>query len=126
MIINFPPAVHSNPQGQELMAQLKQSIEESIPGASVQMLDYDGPGGAPGAPQPQPGAGKMALPGGPPRPGAPLGRLPVGGAPGAPPPLTGAGGPPPLPASPLGGGMTPGPQRPLPQRPMPTQRRTLG
>lgn len=127
MIINFPPAVHSNPQGQELMAQLKQSIEQSIPGASVQMLDYGEEGGAPGAPQPQPGAGL----GGPPRPGAPLGRLPVGGAPGAPPPLTGAGGPPPLQSSPLGVGMTPGPQRPLPrrpmpQRPMPTQRRTLG
>jgi len=116
MVINFPPAVHNDPQGQALMAQLKQSIEESIPGASVQMLDYGEEGGAP---QPQPGAGL----GGPPRPGAPLGRLPVGGAPQ---PLTGAGGPPPLPASPLGGGMTPGPQRPLPRRPMPTQRRTLG
>ena len=122
MIIDFPPAVHNNPQGQALIAKLKDSIEQSIQGASVRIIDYGGEGGVPGAPQPQPGAGL----GGPPRPGAPLGRLPVSGAPGAPTPLTGAGGSPPLPASPLGAGMTPGPQRPLPRRPLPTQRRTLG
>ena len=123
MIIDFPASVHNNPQGQALIAKLKESIEQSIQGASVRIIDYGGEGGVPGAPQPQPGAGL----GGSPRPGAPLGRLPVGGAP---PPLTGAGGPPPLPASPLGAGMTPGlqrplQQRPLPQRPMPTQRRNL-
>ena len=122
MIINFPPAVHNDPQGQALIAKLKDSIEQSIQGASVRIIDYGGEGGVPGAPQPQPGAGL----GGPPRPGAPLGRLPVGGAPGAPTPLTGAGGPTPLQSSPLGAGMTPGPQRPLPRRPLPTQRRTLG
>jgi hypothetical protein len=117
MVINFPASVHNNPQGQALIAKLKDSIEQSIQGASVRIIDYGGEGGVPGATQPQPGA--------------PLGRLPVGGAP---PPLTGAR-PSPLPASPLGGGMTPGlqrplqqrplPQRPLPQRPMPTQRRNL-